>query len=53
LSDDGLVDRAAELNLRLARERLDERVIRPQVIAIYERIASRNQLKKVTGERPS
>jgi glycosyltransferase involved in cell wall biosynthesis len=40
LSDDALVDRASELNTRLARERLDELVIRPQVIAMYEKIAT-------------
>lgn len=36
LTDDGLVDRAAEHNARVARERLDERVIRPQVVRRYE-----------------
>ena len=40
VSDDALVDRAAELNARMARERLDEAVIRPQVIAMYEKVAS-------------
>jgi hypothetical protein len=40
LSDDALVDRASELNAALARERLDQRIIRPQVIAMYERVAA-------------
>jgi len=40
LSDDAMVDHAAELNLRLAAERLDYSVIQPQVVQIYERIAA-------------
>jgi len=40
VSDDELVDRAAELNAELARERLDQEVIRPQVIAMYEKVVS-------------
>ena len=47
LSDDALVDRASELNAALAQERLDQRVIRPQVIAMYERVAGEPK------ERPS
>jgi hypothetical protein len=39
LSDDSLVDRAAELNMQTARKRLDYRLIQPQVIAMYEKIA--------------
>lgn len=39
LTDDALVDSAAAANAEIAAERLDERVIRPQVIAMYERIA--------------
>jgi glycosyltransferase involved in cell wall biosynthesis len=38
VSDDALVDRAAELNAQTARERLDQAVIRPQVIAMYEKV---------------
>ena len=45
LSDDALVDRAAELNARVARERLDELVIRPQVIAMYEKVAGQEHRK--------
>jgi glycosyltransferase involved in cell wall biosynthesis len=41
--DDELVDRAAELNERVARERLSEEVIRPQVIAMYENAAQRSR----------
>jgi glycosyltransferase involved in cell wall biosynthesis len=40
LSDDALVDRAAELNARLAAERLDYQVIQPRVVEMYERIAA-------------
>jgi glycosyltransferase involved in cell wall biosynthesis len=40
ITDDRLVDRAAELNAKVARERLDQSVIKPQVIAMYEKIAS-------------
>jgi hypothetical protein len=53
LSDDALVDRAAELNFRLAKERLDEKVVRPQVIAMYEKIAARSRLKQREREKPS
>jgi len=38
VSDDALVDKAAEENARVAAERLDASVIQPQVIAMYERI---------------
>jgi hypothetical protein len=41
LMDDALVDSAAEMNARLFAERLDSAVTRPQVIAMYERIAAR------------
>jgi len=37
-TDDALVDRAAEINLRIAQERLDESVIVPQVHAMYNRV---------------
>ena len=40
LSDDALVDRAAEINMRLAAERLDYSVIQPQVVELYQRIAT-------------
>jgi len=43
LSDDALVDRAAELNDQVARQRIDQALIRPQVIAIYERIAGQKR----------
>lgn len=38
LSDDGLVDMAAEHNARLARERLDAKIIQPKAVALYERV---------------
>ena len=40
LADDAMVDRAAELNMRLAAEQLDYSVIQPQVVEMYKRIAS-------------
>jgi glycosyltransferase involved in cell wall biosynthesis len=48
LSDDAMVDRAAEINTRLAAERLDCSVIQPQVIEMYERIAA-----EIKAQRPS
>lgn len=39
LTDDVLVDRAAALNADVARDRLDRRLIKPQVVEIYQRIA--------------
>ncbi|MHB8468987.1 MAG: glycosyltransferase [Gaiellaceae bacterium] len=38
--EDALVDRAAELNARTVAARLDRRVIEPQVLAMYERVAA-------------
>ena len=46
LSDDVMVDRAAELNTRLAAERLDYNVIQPQVVEIYERIAAQIEAQR-------
>jgi glycosyltransferase involved in cell wall biosynthesis len=46
VSDDALVDRAAELNAALARERIDQKIIRPQVIAMYEKVAEHECRKK-------
>jgi hypothetical protein len=40
LNDDRMVDYAAEQNARLVAERLDSRNISPQVVQIYERMAS-------------
>ena len=36
LSDDALVDRAAELNAQVARERLDRDRLKPSIVALYE-----------------
>lgn len=38
VTDDALVDRAAEINDRLAAERLNLSVVQPQVIAMYEKV---------------
>lgn len=40
LRDDELVDRAAEINARLVREKLSAEVIRPRVLALYQRVAA-------------
>ena len=40
LSDDTLVDRAAEINERMTAERIDRSVLQPQVIAMYEKIVA-------------
>jgi glycosyltransferase involved in cell wall biosynthesis len=43
VTDDALVDRAADINARVAAERLDQSVIQPQVIAMYERVAAQGK----------
>jgi len=43
LSDDALVDRAAELNAKLAAERLDYGIVQARVVEMYERIAAETQ----------
>jgi glycosyltransferase involved in cell wall biosynthesis len=43
VADDGLVDRAAAANLKVARERLDASVIRPKVVAMYETMLARGR----------
>ena len=45
VTDDDLVDRAAGINSRIAAERLDRSVIRPQVVQMYERIATQARSK--------
>ncbi len=40
LADDELVDSAAEINAKVAQERLAQAVITPKVIAMYERVAA-------------
>jgi len=46
LSDDALVDKAAETNAKITSERIDRNVIQPQVIRMYEKIAAEGRLKK-------
>ncbi len=46
VSDGVLVDRAAELNAKVAQERLDQSIIRPKVIAMYEKVFAEVQAKK-------
>jgi hypothetical protein len=45
VTDDALVDRAAESNARLATERLETSVIQPKVIEIYQSIVERERAK--------
>jgi glycosyltransferase involved in cell wall biosynthesis len=45
VSDDDLVNRAAELNFEVAQKRLDQEVIRPQVIQLYEKVAAQGRTK--------
>jgi glycosyltransferase involved in cell wall biosynthesis len=49
LSDDKLVDRAAEINIKVSTERLDRSVIQPRVIAMYEKIGAQAIAKKGTS----
>ncbi len=43
LREDVLVNRAAEINSQIAKDRLDEAKIRPHVLATYERLLNRQQ----------
>lgn len=45
LTDDALVDRATEQNYKVSAERLDEDVIRPQIVNIYEKIATDRRIR--------
>jgi glycosyltransferase involved in cell wall biosynthesis len=38
ITDDGMVDRAAEENIRLAEKRLDQSVLKPQALNIYNTV---------------
>lgn len=40
VTDDELVDRAAELNDRIASERLSEEIVQSQVVAMYRKVAA-------------
>jgi glycosyltransferase involved in cell wall biosynthesis len=44
LTEDKLVDRAAEINDRLVAERIDRTVIQPQVVAMYKRVYEQSKL---------
>lgn len=46
LTDDELVDRAAETNARVASERLDYEGIRRQVVEMYQRIAAQGHARR-------
>ncbi|MGE5189532.1 MAG: glycosyltransferase, partial [Gemmatimonadota bacterium] len=45
LSDDGLVDRAAGENARLAAERLDRAVLKPLAVSIYTTVAEERGIR--------
>ncbi|MBV9453351.1 MAG: glycosyltransferase family 4 protein [Rubrobacter sp.] len=47
VSDDELVDRAAEINARIAAEHLDQLVVQPRVVEMYERIANQAHFNKL------
>lgn len=49
LTDDSLVDRAADLNWRVATSRLDERILREQTIEMYREVAG---LRSRSGHGP-
>jgi hypothetical protein len=49
ISDDHLVDQAAEINWKTAESRLDENILRPQVIAMYEKVVSESKAKRQRG----
>jgi glycosyltransferase involved in cell wall biosynthesis len=46
VSDDRMVDQAAEMNSQLTRERIDQSVIQPKVIAAYNRVAANQRSGK-------
>lgn len=46
ISDNHLVDHAAEENLQLTRERIDISIVKPRVIELYEKVASRRYNKQ-------
>jgi glycosyltransferase involved in cell wall biosynthesis len=52
VTDDALVDRAAEINARTAQERLDQSVIQPQVVAMYEKVFAESRARGVADLIP-
>lgn len=48
LVDDELVERAGEINAQITRARIDRTFIQPQVIAMYEKVASQGSLTRDT-----
>ena len=45
LNDDELVNRAAEVNYRLAANRLDQTILKPEAVAIYNTVAREKNLR--------
>jgi len=46
LTDDDFVDRAAETNARLVREKLSDEAVRPKVIDMYEHVAAQGPVDR-------
>jgi glycosyltransferase involved in cell wall biosynthesis len=44
LSDDALVDNAAERNIKMITDRLDHSVVKPQIVSLYERVATQGKI---------
>jgi glycosyltransferase involved in cell wall biosynthesis len=53
LQDDGLVNRAADMNSNRMYESVDERILRPKIIADYERVVTDSKRMKVNYARAS
>jgi glycosyltransferase involved in cell wall biosynthesis len=53
VADDAWVDRAAELNAKLAAERLDRQTVRREVLEMYSRVAARKPRGDYSGGQES
>jgi hypothetical protein len=50
LTDDDLVDRAAEINCRTAEERLDRTMLKPLAVGIYRTVAAERRITTRSGQ---
>lgn len=50
VTDDALVDRAAEINAQTVQQRLDNSVIQPQVVAMYESVIAETRTKSLVSQ---
>jgi glycosyltransferase involved in cell wall biosynthesis len=48
VTDDALVDHAADINARVTAEHLDQSVVRPQVVAMYQEIGAQERARGKT-----